>query len=160
MDLPLTLRDAEFDDLVDLDWSGGPEHLHTMAEAVAAAYAGEAVVLVGELANGRLVASGAVTFTVDPEAAVLWMLVVHERLQSLGIGGALVRALEDRIVAHGRSRARLTVELDNPPAASFYRRHGYREVGPALDCWPVAGGRTYVAAVTVLERELTAVRPG
>lgn len=160
MKFRLRFRPLEPTDLTDLDWSGGPEHLRVIAEAGQAAYDGSVALVVGCLDNGRLLALGGVDFRPDPRAGVLWMLSVHERFQSLGIGTRLVAELERAALEQGRSVASLTVELDNPRAAAFYGRLGYREVGSALDSWPVAGGRTYVAACTRLERDLGPVVAG
>lgn len=154
MKLRLRFRDLEAVDLTDLDWSGGPEHLRAVAEAIQAAYAGDVELRVAHLENGRLVALGGVDFRPDPEAGWLWMLAVDERFQCLGVGTRLVRELERATLRRGRTVARLTVELDNPRAAALYQRLGYREQGPALDWWPVAGGRTYVAACTRWARDL------
>ena len=154
MDLPLSVRDLEPEDLPDLDWSGGPEHLRAVAEMLQASWAGELAALVVALPNGRLVASGAVDFRPNPSVGELTTLAVHERLQSLGLGTSLIAALEQRVREHGRRRARVTVEHDNPRAAALYRRLGYVEVGSRVETWPVAGERTYVTVTTVLERDL------
>lgn len=156
MKLRLRFRDLEAADLADLDWSGGTEHLRAVAEALGAAYAGDVALLVGSLANGRLVAMGGVDFRTHPDSGRLWMLAVDERFQGLGVGTRLISRLEERIVDQGRRRAQLTVELDNPRAAALYRRLGYTESGPALDRWPVAGGRTYVAACLAMMHDLAA----
>ena len=153
----LTVRDLAPTDFGDLDWSGGAEHQRELAAALQAAYAGEMALVVIALANGRLVAIGAVDFRPDPEAGVLTMISVHERFQSLGLGTRLVAALEERVRRAGRQRSRLTVEHDNPRAAALYRRLGYRETGSRVESWPVAGGRRYVTVTAVLERDL---RPG
>jgi len=158
--LRLTVRDLEPTDLGDLDWSGGSEHVRVVAQYLQASYADEMAVLVVALANGRLVATGAVDFRPDPAAGELTTLAVHEHLQSLGLGTRLVTALEKRVRARGRDTARLTVEHDNPRARALYRRLGYREVGSRVESWPVAGGRTYVTTTAVLERDLTRPRPG
>lgn len=154
MKLRVAIRDLEAADLADLEWSGGPEHVRAVAEALQAGYAGQAAVLAAHLANDRLVGLGAVDFRVDAEAGLLWMLSVHQRFRSLGIGSALIGELQARTLAEGRSVARLLVEQDNPEALALYSRLGYRVVGSALDHWPVAGGRTYVAACLRLERRL------
>lgn len=159
MKLRLRFRDLRVTDLVDLDWSGGPEHLRVVAQASQAAYGGEVRLRVGHLDNGRLIALGGVDFRPDGESGLLWMLAVDERFQSLGIGTRLVRDLERAILRRGRALARVTVELDNPRAAALYQRLGYREEAAALDWWPVAGGRTYVAACTRWAQDLRSPPP-
>src|SRR4029453_14890953 len=116
MDLRLSFRDLEAADLSDLSWSGGPDHIRAVAAALEASYAGEVVLLVGSLPNDRLIAMGGVAFRTSEEAGNIWMLAVHERLQSLGIGTQLITALEQRILDHGRPIARMLVEQDNPRA--------------------------------------------
>ena len=158
MELRLRLRDLEPADLSDLDWSGGPEHIGAVAAALEASYAGDVVVLVGCLSNDRLIAIGGVDFRPSEDAGTIWMLAVHERFQSMGAGAELITALEQKIIDHGRSLARMLVEHDNPKARALYERLGYAEAGAALDSWPVAGGRTYVTACTIMERRLIEVR--
>jgi hypothetical protein len=48
----------------------------------------------------------------------------------------------------------MLVEHDNPGARALYERLGYSEAWPTLDSWPVAGGKTYVTACTIMERKL------
>jgi ribosomal protein S18 acetylase RimI-like enzyme len=94
-----------------------------------------------------------VDFRRDLDVGRLEMLSVHETFQDLGVGTWLIRALEERVRAAGRSKAELTVEHDNPRAGALYRRLGYREVGSALESWP-SGGGTYVTVTTVLQHDL------
>jgi ribosomal protein S18 acetylase RimI-like enzyme len=154
----VTVRDLEAEDLSDLDWSGGSEHVHAVAEALTAAYADEMVLLVVALPNGRLVGSGAADLRRFDDAGLLMMLSVHETFQGMGIGTLLVTELEQRLRARGLSTARIGVEHDNPRAAALYRRLGYREVGATVESWPVSGARTYVTVTAVLERDLAAPR--
>jgi ribosomal protein S18 acetylase RimI-like enzyme len=154
MKLRVVIGDLDPTDLVDLDWSGGAEHVRAVAAAVQASFSGEVVVLRAGLANGRSVGLVAVDFRADPDAGLIWMLAVHERFQSLGLGSRLVRAAERRIAAAGRDWSRLKVEHDNPAARALYLRLGYRERSAVLDSWPVAGGRTYVTASLLMERRL------
>jgi ribosomal protein S18 acetylase RimI-like enzyme len=158
MELRLGLRDLELADLSDLGWSGGPEHIRAVAAALEASYAGEVALLVGYLPNDRLIAMGGVDFRPAHDAGIIWMLAVHERFQSLGAGAQLIRALEQKIIDHDRPLARMLVEHDNPRARALYERLGYLEAGAALDSWPVAGGRTYVTACTIMERRLVKVQ--
>ena len=107
--------------------------------------------------NDRLIAMGGVDFRLSEDAGSIWMLAVHERFQSLGIGTQLIAALQQKIIDHGRPIARMLVEHDNPRARALYERLGYSERGPALDSWPVAGGKTYVTACTIMERRLAEI---
>jgi len=154
MKLRVTFRDLEPTDLGDLDWSGGAEHLRAVSEALQAAYAGEVALVVATLKNDRLIGMGGVDFRHDHGVGRIWMLAVHETVQSLGIGSRLIMELENRTVAAGRSTARLLVEHDNPRARLLYTRLGYREVASVVDGWPVAGGRRFVTVSTVMERAL------
>lgn len=45
--------------------------------------------------------------------------------QSRGVGAALIGALEQRLRASGVKRYGLSVRMDNPRAAEFYRRNGF-----------------------------------
>ena len=152
--IEVVFRNLEPSDLSDLEWSGGAEHLAAIAEVLPLMVADEAEYLVGELPNGRLVAAGGADLRPVADAGVLWQLAVHPLVQGLGIGSALIAALEERLRARGCTEARLTVEHDNPDAARLYRRLGYRECGSAVESWPVAGGRRYVTVTTVLRKEL------
>lgn len=154
MKLRLIVRDLEPEDLGDLDWSGGPEHLQAVAEVLQATWAGDVESTVIALPNGRLVAHGAVDFRKSPDSGELWMLSVHEALQSLGLGSRLIEDLEARVVARGLDRARLSVEHDNPRAVRLYRRLGYVPCGSRVESWPTSGGRTYVTVCRVMERHL------
>ncbi|HTF41112.1 MAG TPA: N-acetyltransferase [Propionibacteriaceae bacterium] len=154
MDLRLGFRDLEATDLSDLNWSGGPDHIRAVAAALEASYAGDVVLLVGFLPNDRLIAMGGVDFRTSDEAGNIWMLAVHERFQSLGVGTELIRALQQKIIDHGRPMARMLVEHDNPRARALYQRLGYSEAGAARDSWPIAGAKTYVTACTIMERTL------
>jgi ribosomal protein S18 acetylase RimI-like enzyme len=157
MELRLRFRDLEPADLSDLDWSGGSEHIAAVAAALEAAYAGEVALLAGSLPNDRLIAMGGVDFRPSDDAGSIWMLAVHERFQSLGAGTELIAALERKIVERGRPLARMLVEHDNPSARALYERLGYTEAWATLDSWPVAGGKTYVTACTIMERRLIEV---
>ena len=152
--IDVCFRDLEPSDLSELDWSGGAEHLRSIAELLPLLAADQVEYLVGELANGRLVAAGGADLRPVPGAGVLWQLAVHPLVQGLGLGTALVRALEQRLRARGLEQARLSVEHDNPGAARLYRRLGYRELGSAVESWLVAGGRRYVTVTSVLGRSL------
>jgi ribosomal protein S18 acetylase RimI-like enzyme len=160
VDLPVTVRDLEPTDLPALGWTGDAQHLTAIAGDLAAAWAGQVIQLVVELPNAQLVGFGAVDFRRAPGFGLIWMLSVHELLQSLGLGTMLITALEDRIRQHGRDHARIAVEQDNPRAAALYRRLGYTECGSVVDSWPIGAHRHYVTVCSLLERRLPAPSTG
>jgi ribosomal protein S18 acetylase RimI-like enzyme len=155
MQLELTLREMEIDDFSDLDWAGGAEHVRAVADAFQACFSGEVAMAVISLPNGRLIAHGAVDFRRSAAVGDIWMLAVHEAMQGMGVGTALIAGLEQRVRDRGLGTARLGVEHDNLRAARLYRRLGYREVGSVLEGWPLAGGRTYLTVCTLMEHDLT-----
>lgn len=150
--ISVEFRDLQPTDLDDLGWSGGAAHLAALEAAMAASWEGQVAVLVGELGNGRLVASGAVNLTQDPPR--LYMLAVHEAWQSLGVGTALIAALAERARAEGALAITLTVEDDNPRAKALYRRLGFVTTDTAVDSWPTDEGITHVATCEVMTRQV------
>lgn len=108
-----------------------------------------AVTLVADL-DGRAV--GVVTGHVFPSIhstpVVAWLtsLVVSDRHQRQGIGGALTRAIEDWARKQGAIRVSLTSGLQRVAAHAFYQRLGYEHTGlrltkplhPGVNAYPVA----------------------
>ena len=154
MDVPITVRDLEPEDLPDLDWTGGPEHLQAVARDLSISASGGLAQLVVALPAGRLIAFGAVDFRTADQSGTIWMLSVHDAWQSLGVGTLLIKALEKRILAVGRNLARIGVEHDNPRARALYLRLGYRESGSVLESWPIGAGRRYVTICQVFAKKL------
>lgn len=154
MEIPLSVRELEPEDLPRLEWTGGPEHLRAIADDLPAAATGHIDQLVVALTNGCLIGFGAVDYRKGHDAGRLWMLSVHETWQSLGVGTLLIRALEERIVARGKASAVIAVEHDNPRARDLYQRLGYLECGSELDSWLIDRRRSYVTVCTVLRRQL------
>lgn len=152
--LMVTFRDLEFEDLIDLDWSGGTAHQRVVAEALGLAFEGEVEVICAVLPNGRLVALGGVDFRPSLDAGMLWMLSVHETLQGVKLGTELVAELEQRIRLRRRPTATLTVEHDNPRAQALYRRLGYVVTASSVEDWPLDSGARYVTVCAVMTKTL------
>ncbi|MGJ6979928.1 GNAT family N-acetyltransferase [Aestuariimicrobium soli] len=153
--VPVTFRDLQADDISPdrLGWSGGPAHLVAIREALERAWLGEVDLLVGELPTGQLIACGALNHGKQPSE--LWMLSVDARWQSLGVGTALIGALEGRARERGLDRVGLGVEWDNPRAHALYRRLGYVDQGVELDGWPQDDGTQYVTLCATMTKMLT-----
>ena len=156
MKIDVSFRDVVEADLPGLDWTGGPAHQLYLATTLDATYRGEADLICGEAGGWRLVACGGVDWRTWPDAGRLWMLIVDDAWRHLGVGTALVRALEDRVRARGLHRARLQVEHDNPEARSLYEHLGYVALEETTDSWPNDDGGTTTVAVTLMEHVLTA----
>ncbi|MFF5338718.1 GNAT family N-acetyltransferase [Streptomyces sp. NPDC013181] len=63
----------------------------------------------------------------DPAVGSLGRLAVSERARGLGVGAALVRAIEDAARAHGLTAVDLHAQTH---ALRFYERLGYEPYGP------------------------------
>ena len=65
----------------------------------------------------------------DPEAAFLSLLMIAAPYRNQGIGDAVVAAVEEEIRKDPRVNVILSgVQVNNPGAIRFWRRHGYRIV--------------------------------
>ena len=154
MEIPIEWRDLQQIDLDLLGWSGGSAHLDAVEQALHDSWGGDADVLVGELPTGVLVGLGGVHYTRDPGTGRLWMLAVRPSWQGLGVGTALIAALEERVRERGLGQASLTVELDNPRAEALYRRLGYTGGPEVIESWPLDDGTVYRAPCRKLVHRL------
>jgi len=64
--------------------------------------------------------------TIDPESGWLDQLCVHPQRFGAGVGAALLAAARER----SPSLIRLDVNADNDRAVRFYRREGFKRLGP------------------------------
>ncbi|HNV10318.1 MAG TPA: GNAT family N-acetyltransferase [Propionibacteriaceae bacterium] len=154
MDIELTFRDLQPIDLDELGWTGSETHLAYVRDLLEVMWAGDVDLVVGELRSGQLIAFGGSNYRITPDAGELWMLSVHPAWQSLGIGRKLIDALEAKVSERGLPRVQLSVEHDNPRAASLYRRLGYGVVGSGVEHWGIDGGQTYVTVVSKMSKDL------
>lgn len=67
-----------------------------------------------------------------PGVALLTHLQVHPELRKLGVGAALVDAVEEHLIELGHERVALAVRTDNPAAARLYDRLGYEDWGQGM----------------------------
>jgi ribosomal protein S18 acetylase RimI-like enzyme len=131
----VTIGDLQADDLDALLWVDWL-HRQAVAQALARTGSGEVAYLAARSPDAQVIGKGGLDFTARRGAAVIWQLVVHPDLRGLGIGTALIAALEERARRHqGVGRAVLGVEDDNPQAAALYQRLGYRPAGREQQSW-------------------------
>ena len=145
------VSDLTTEEVSALGWSGGPLHLVAITLAVAA---GDYLALRDPA--GVPVSIGAIDWEKHPLSGHIHQLVTHPRLRGLGLGSALIAAIEDRVRARGRQWVTLGVEGDNPRARALYERLGYVRFGDGVESWriPESGGseRVRVTQVTYLRR--------
>jgi ribosomal protein S18 acetylase RimI-like enzyme len=79
------------------------------------------------------------------DALYVHKLAVRRRFAGIGLGAAVLGWVEGRARARGKPYLRLDTDPDNPEILAYYRRHGYRRMGDAVD------GDLHVA---LLERRL------
>ncbi|MGI5129272.1 GNAT family N-acetyltransferase [Pseudonocardia sp. CA-107938] len=137
--IPVTVRDLVVDDLPACSWSGSPVHLRYVAAELERVPRGEVDYLALCPPSGLPVGMALLDWTVVPGAGHIGQLAVHPALRSCGLGTLLIGQAEARIVARGRDRADLRVEVGNGRARALYERLGYEAYGEAPDGWDQEG---------------------
>ena len=154
-DAPLRVDDLTEADLPGITWSGGPDHLDSVAPYLARAASGEVEYLAVRAPDGRIVAKGGIDYAEHPGYGTILQLAANPT--GHGYGTLLIKAMEARIRARGVD-AMLGVETSNPGALRLYTRLGYTECGTEDASWQTtdAGGRrfTYCTTLTLLRKHL------
>lgn len=130
----LVVDDLRADEVSNVDWSGSPSHLRSVATAIARGHK-EVEYLAVRAPDGQPVSKGGIDFTQRPGNGVLWQLATMEQLQSLGLGTRLIEEAERRIRARGIPFAALGVEDHNVRARALYERLGYVPFGRESSAW-------------------------
>ena len=73
----------------------------------------------------------------DSQLGLVNLFYVKPCHRRLGVGGALDTYVGRVFMKQGRSRLQLSVSPSNQPAWAFYRRRGYRYLGPQKDAGKV-----------------------
>ncbi len=69
----------------------------------------------------------------EPEVAFLELLMIGAPYRNLGLGGAVVAALEEALREAGVRVLRAGVQVNNPGAIRFWQRMGFEITGPPRD---------------------------
>ena len=148
-------------DLNDIDWSGGPSHPKSVAKALQKVPSGAMEYLAVRSPNGKPIAKGGIDYTYKPGTGYMTQLATMEELRGLGIGTHLIRAMEERILQRGLTKASLGVEDDNPDAQRLYERIGYKIVDKLVDSWEEEDEQgnmsTHHATGVIMEKDLVTV---
>lgn len=133
----LDVDDLQVGDLTRLEWSGSPSHVKSVGLALERRAREEVDYLATRAPTGEPIAKGGVDHADPHGPGKLWQLATHPALRSLGIGTALIAALEQRVRQRGLTSAWLGVETDNPRARALYERLGYEAFAREIDGWEV-----------------------
>ena len=72
----------------------------------------------------------------SPDVALLWDIRVAPAQRGMGIGTALLSAVEREARVRGAERLRVETQDINVPACRFYERHGFRLASARADAYP------------------------
>ena len=151
----MRVDDLTDEDLPAIAWSGGPDHLDSVARCLARAASGEVEYLAVRVPDGRIVAKGGIDYTEHPGHGTIMQLAANPT--GHGYGTLLIQTMEQRILARGAD-AILGVEPDNPGALRLYKRLGYTECGTEDASWETtdADGNRFVyrTTLTLLRKRL------
>jgi tRNA threonylcarbamoyladenosine biosynthesis protein TsaB len=131
------MTDADLDEVVALEahvqafpWTRG-----NFADALAAGYGAWALRREGKLA-------GFCVLMFAPDVAHLLVIAVAKPLHRQGLGGVLLDWCEQQARERGMEGVLLEVRPSNESAVSFYKRHGYLQIGVRRGYYPAEkGGR-------------------
>ncbi|EFF76706.1 bifunctional tRNA (adenosine(37)-N6)-threonylcarbamoyltransferase complex dimerization subunit type 1 TsaB/ribosomal protein alanine acetyltransferase RimI [Achromobacter piechaudii] len=134
-DTPQPLTHADLDDVVALEahvqafpWTRG-----NFVDALSAGYG--AWVL---RRDGRVVAFCILMYA--PDVAHLLVIAVSKELHRQGLGGILLQWCEEQARQRGLEGVLLEVRPSNTSAVSFYRHHGYLQIGVRRGYYPAEKG--------------------
>jgi ribosomal protein S18 acetylase RimI-like enzyme len=154
----LVIDDLTAADLPVLGWSGDAAHLASVEAQLARMETGAVEYLVARAPDGTPIGKAGLDLGAIPRRGIVWQVAVHEDLQGLGIGTALIQACEARARARDCREIALSVELDNPRARALYERLGYVAFDERDTGWPVideSGAETwYPTRVADLKKPL------
>ncbi len=154
----LSIDSLTFDDLGDIEWSGGPLHPQAVREALERVSTGEVEYLAVRSPDGRPICIGGIDYSANENSGTMWQLATKESLRGLGVGSKLIKAMENKIIDKGLEIAVISVEDTNTEAKSLYERLGYQVYGHKKESWEEvdeAGTKfTHNAEVDLLRKTL------
>ncbi|MEB3096067.1 tRNA (adenosine(37)-N6)-threonylcarbamoyltransferase complex dimerization subunit type 1 TsaB [Achromobacter sp. D10] len=135
--VPQPMTDADLEEVVALEahvqafpWTRG-----NFADALAAGYGAWVLRREGKVA-------GFCVLMFAPDVAHLLVIAVAKPLHRQGLGGVLLDWCEQQARERGLEGVLLEVRPSNAPAISFYKRHGYLQIGMRRGYYPAEkGGR-------------------
>lgn len=140
---PISIRQAEKDDLVNLEWNGEYAHFRRLyADTYMMVEQGAAVIWIAETNGNGLIGQCFVSLKRNrPELAdgivraYIYGFRVKPEYRNLGIGTRIMQAIEADLKKRGLQQVTLNVGKDNQNARRFYERLGYSVTGEDPGYW-------------------------
>jgi ribosomal protein S18 acetylase RimI-like enzyme len=140
---PIFIRQAEKDDLVDLEWNGEYSHFRRLyTDTFTMVEQGAAVIWIAETNGSGLIGQCFVSLKRNrPELAdglvraYIYGFRVKSEYRNQGIGTRIMNTIEDDLKKRGFQQITLNVGQDNYNARRFYERLGYSVVSADPGYW-------------------------
>jgi ribosomal protein S18 acetylase RimI-like enzyme len=140
---PVLIRQADKEDLVDLEWEGEYTHFRRLyADTYTMVEQGKALIWIAESDGRGLIGQCFVSLHGSrPELAdgatraYVYGFRVRPEFRNQGVGTRIMYTLEQNLWKRGFRQVTLNVGKDNPDARRFYDRLGYNIIGSDSGRW-------------------------
>jgi ribosomal protein S18 acetylase RimI-like enzyme len=140
---PVLIRQADKEDLVDLEWEGEYTHFRRLyADTYTMVEQGKAIIWIAESDGRGLIGQCFVSLHGSrPELAdgatraYVYGFRVRPEFRNHGVGTRIMYTLEQDLWKRGFRQVTLNVGKDNPDARRFYDRLGYNIIGSDPGRW-------------------------
>lgn len=140
---PVCIRQANRDDLVNLEWNGEYTHFRRLyADTYMMVEQGKAIIWIAERDGSGLIGQCFVSLKGSrPELAdgslraYIYGFRVQQQFRNQGIGTQIMHIIEEDLKTRGFRQVTLNVGQENPDARRFYDRLGYIVIGEDPGRW-------------------------
>jgi len=140
---PVFIRQADKDDLLNLEWNGEYSHFRRLyADTYMMVEQGSALIWIAEVNGSGLIGQCFVSLKRNrPELAdgivraYIYGFRVKPEYRNEGIGSRIMQTIENDLKKRGFQQVALNVGQDNHDARRFYERLGYLMVGADPGFW-------------------------
>jgi ribosomal protein S18 acetylase RimI-like enzyme len=137
------IRQANKDDLPDLEWNGAYTHFRRLyADTFALVQQAKAIIWIAEMDGNGLIGQCFVSLKGNrPELAdgviraYIYGFRIQPQFRNQGIGTRMMHTIEDDLKQRGFQQITLNVGQENPAAQRFYDRLGYIVAGTDPGRW-------------------------
>lgn len=145
----LVIRHGKQSDLPTLEWGGEYTHFRRLfAEAYQQVELGKALIWIAEIPQEDLIGqlfislkSHRADLADGLNRAYLFGFRVRPAYRGMGVGSAMMLAVEEDLIKRGYSQLTLNVAQDNIPARAFYEHFGYRMIHSDPGKWSFVDDR-------------------